>query len=123
MSHVRTQLRNQAITELSAISQFTGVTSTRLSPLRVDANQLPYCNVYTDDEASSPQTMNAPGARKVERDMNLTVEIYQTGTEDGIDVLMDDLCVEVEKILGNSTLNNIAHDVSLQASGFDFDGA
>ena len=85
MAHVRTQLRNQAVTELSVLAPgtVTGVVSTRLSPLRYDQSQLPYINVYTDDEESEPQTLS--NNRKVERVLSLTTEIYLTGSETAID--------------------------------------
>lgn len=120
--HVRRQLINQAVTELVAITEFSGrVKSTRLDAIRTD--ELPYCNVYSDVEDIEVQTLNSPGLRKLIRKMELSVEVHETGDPDTIDTDIDALVAEVEKILGNSTLNDLAHEVTPMGYVFDYDSA
>ena len=120
MSHVRQQIRDQAVTELSAITTFSQVKSTRVYQWR--KTNLPACNVFTEEEESEPIVMNRPGQRKVQRDLMMMVEIYATATADTVDDALDDLIVEVEGILGNSTLGGLAYDVALRKTETDYDG-
>ena len=118
--HVRRQLIEQAVTELSAITEFAGqVSSRRLLSLRED--QLPYCNIYSDFEDIEVQTQNKPGFRKEHRKMELTIDVHATGTPETIDSDIDALVVEVEKILGISTLNDLAHEVTPTGFNFEYD--
>lgn len=119
MSHIRQQIREQAVLELQAIVPFNNqVFSTRLMKFRME--DLPACNVYAESEEDEAITIAGQGARLLQRELVLAVEIYDVQKED-IDNQLDDLAVEVEKLLGNSTLNNLAFDVQLASTSFSFD--
>jgi hypothetical protein len=120
VAHVRQQIRDQAVTELSAIATFSQVKSTRVYQWR--KTNLPACNVFTEEEESEPLHMSSKGQRKVQRDLILMVEIYATADAATVDDTLDDLITEVELILGNSTLNGLAYDVSLRKTETDYDG-
>jgi len=120
MSHLRQQIRDQAVLELSAIPEFVdSVSSTRVLNLRKE--QLPYCNVFSDSEESEIRDIASQGSRILLRNLTLSVEVYDTGTADDIDDKLDQYASDIEKVLGNSTLNKLAYDVSLSSTDFSFD--
>ena len=122
MTHVRQQIRDQAVVELTAaIPEFLTVESTRLYSYR--EKQLPALNVVTDNEVSQPGTLGGPTAgsmakRLMERQLSLQTEIYCSVLDlpDTIDAEMDRLAAEVEKVLENTLLNDLAFDIALTNS-------
>ena len=119
MSHVRQQLRDQMVTELDVIPELFGkVQSTRLLNLRKAG--LPACNVYVDGEEDELRAMAAQGSRVLLRTAIIATEVYAVEVEN-IDDELDSFAVSIEKILGNSTLNNLAYDVLLASTSFSFD--
>lgn len=119
MSHVRTQIRNQAVTELLAGTTAFGssIFSTRLYNFR--NSNLPACNVYAGEESAEVATMGPGNSRIISRTLELLVDCYleDSALDDGL----DDLAVEVEKVLGATTFNRLAFDVSLINTSFDMD--
>ena len=121
MSHIRTQLREQMVSELDVIGVLNGkVASTRILNLRKE--QLPYCNVFADGEESELRAMGSQGGRVLLRTVILATEVYATQSDSAlIDDELDSYAVEIEKVLGKSTLNDLAYDVSLASTSFSFD--
>jgi hypothetical protein len=120
MSHVRQQLRDEMVTELQTIPEFaTSVSSTRILNLRKE--QFPFCNVFAEGEESELRAMGAQGSRILLRTVILATEVYDIGTADDIDDTLDQYAVDIEKVLGNSTLNDLAYDISLASTDFSFD--
>lgn len=119
MSHVRQQLRDRVVTELTPITAFGGrVYSTR--QYNVQKTKLPFLNVFDGGEDSEPSGMHVGGIRALERVININTRLFVKATED-VDDAADALAVEVEKLLGPSTLNNLAFDIALASTAMDFD--
>ena len=120
MSHVRQQLRKQAVAEIQAgLPTFLDSTySTRLYNFR--GSQLPACNVFADSEEEEVQTISTRGERVLFRNLTLNIEIYAIAAED-IDDVLDQYAADIEGVLGKSTLNKLASDVSITSTAFNFD--
>jgi hypothetical protein len=120
MTHVRQQLREQMVAEIAVIPDFVdSVSSTRILNLRKE--QFPFCNVFAEGEESELRAMGAQGGRILLRTVVLATEVYDIGTAEDIDNTLDGYAAELEKILGNSTLNDLAYDVTLSSTDFSFD--
>ena len=117
MSHVRTQIRQAVVTELTtATTLFTNIVSSRVYSF---ANaDMPVCNVLIDTEDVEPVTMCA---NMLQRTAALATEIYHKAA-DNLDTLLDDLCVQVEKTLSDTTLGGLVESMVLQQSVFSFSG-
>lgn len=120
MSHLRTQIRKQIVSELSVLAPVTveSVESTRMYSLRED--QLPAINVYVASEESEITTMGgkqigAVAKRLMLRTLNFPVIVYLSAAAD-VDDAMDGIAVEIEKILGNSLLNDLVQAVELTST-------
>jgi hypothetical protein len=128
MSHVRQQIRDEVVTELSSLDPipFQSVHSTRLYNFRVD--QLPALNVYSQGEESEAATMgaalgsNGSNRRNMTRVLLLATECYLSVTDD-IDDAMDALAVPVETVLQDTLLDDLVADVQLTTTTFEIDSA
>jgi hypothetical protein len=126
MSHVRQQIRDEVVEELSSLDPipFQSVHSTRLYNFRVD--QLPALNVYSQGEESEAATMgaalgsNGSNRRNMTRVLLLATECYLSVTDD-IDDAMDALAVPVETVLQDTLLDDLVADVQLTTTTFEID--
>jgi hypothetical protein len=125
MSHVRQQIRDQAVVELSTLAPavFKSVRATRLYAYRED--QLPALNLYNQGEESEPSTMGGALDSSVQRRhmirvLSMATECYLTATDD-IDDAMDTLAAAVEGILEATLLTDLIADISLGATTFEID--
>ena len=118
MTHIRAQLRRAAVTELKAgaASFAARVYSSRIYSFK-DAD-LPACNVIIDTEESTLDTMCT---NVLNRTALLNTEVYAKGIE-AMDEVLDDLCVEVENVMGTTFLDGLAKSVILTNSSFGFTG-
>ena len=120
MSHLRTQIRKQIVSELAVLAPLTveSVESTRMYAFRED--QLPAINVYVASEDSEITTLggklnSSMAQRLMLRTLTFPVTVYLSATAD-VDDAMDGIAVEVEKILGNSLLNNLVQATELTST-------
>lgn len=114
MAHVRTQLR----TAVKAALVADGVVSTRVFASRShsrDAEQLPYIEVSTPSEQNEGSTMDGT----VERDVSLTVSIFEADSGD-VETALDAIAVSVEEALyGNAAISAISTDISPVSMEFE----
>lgn len=116
--HIRTQVRNAAVTRLAGLS-FTGahVYASRVRP--VDSTLMPCLLIYTDEEELGPATMHGTYARA----LTLAVKIVAEQSGEGIDALLDNIAEEVEAELGSSTplLVGASQQLTLTGITVEFD--
>jgi len=111
MAHVRQQVRDLMVAVLSP--HYTTFSS-RVYPLGSTA--LPAILVYTRDESSEVLSMGYP--RTLEKSLQVIVEVFQTGSSDTIDDILDDISVTVENTL--SVPNELYKDLFLTNCVIDF---
>lgn len=107
MAHVRQQIRDRIVTDLSAIQ---GVTVYAMRRYSLDHKKLPVILVYTMNEQSSLMTM---GNRTLNRTVNCVVEAI-VKSNDNVSDDLDTLTAQIEAALGNDfSLNGLAKSVIL----------
>lgn len=106
MSHVRQQLREYVEGQLGAIADVL-LEVGRVHGLPPEA--LPFINVATLDETSEADTLALGTVQVLQRRLSLRVELHVAagGTTDNVPNLMDDLCVQVEQVLGPGAWNGL----------------
>ena len=115
--HVRMQIRNQVVTQLTGLTTTTShVYDSRVYPLE-DAN-LPALLIYTKSETSEPIEIGTN--RTSERLLSLNIEAYVKSTTNFEDTL-DTICKEVEQaIAADPTLSGKAKDCYLESTEIEF---
>ena len=115
--HVRMQIRNQVVTQLTGLTTTAArVFDSRVYPLE-DAN-LPALLIYTKSETSEPIEIGTN--RTSERLLSLNIEAYVKSTTNFEDTL-DTICKEVEQaIAADPTLSGKAKDCYLESTEIEF---
>ena len=110
VDHVRKQIRDAVVT---AVTNLT-TTDTNVFPSRVynlQDSEVPGLLVYTNDEASGPQTMSIP--RSLERNLEVIIEGVAKSNTD-LDDILDTIAKEVETaIAADVTLGGLTKDITL----------
>lgn len=111
MSHVRTQLRDRAVTLCGALTT-TGARCHAARPKTRPLTTLPAWIVYTNDETIEVAS-GQRGTRRLGRVLDLMFEGYAAKIDD-IDAQLDTMSAEVEAALSaDPTLNALAKDLYL----------
>ena len=115
--HVRMQIRNQVVTQLTGLTTTASrVFDSRVYPLE-DAN-LPALLIYTKSETSEPIEIGTN--RTSERLLSLNIEAYVKSTTNFEDTL-DNICKEVEQaIAADTTLSGKAKDCYIESTEIEF---
>ena len=119
MSHVRSQIRSQFKTILTAGVALVSsrVYGSRVYPL-TEAN-LPAITVYAGGETSSLQTV---GLKTLSRSLSVNVDVYVRATAD-LDDDLDAICVQVEEaIAAQYSLNGLSKNTVLSSTEIEFSG-
>lgn len=116
MSHVRTQIRDQAAIELNTIAALSGsVHKSRVYPLQQP--ELPSCNVHIDSEDSEQIAMpQCADGSLLQRVALMNVDLYAQEVID-LDAEMDTLSAEVEKVLAVSNLDGLVQYGAVTLTG------
>lgn len=118
MAHVREQIRDAVVTAVTGLTTTgSNVYKSRVYPLR--ESNLPGLNIYTLPESSEPITMDRP--RTIQRVLNVEIEIHVKGVAD-VDETIDDICAEIEEVLGTSNLSGLVKDLVLSDTDIDLTG-
>lgn len=117
--HLRQTIRQAIVTRLTGLTTTgSNVFTSRVYALPQVA--LPALCIYTKDESSEYISMTRP--RKIERNLNLTVEIYVAANQN-TDNTIDKICDEIEsEIYNDVTIAGNAKDVIVSTVDVDFDG-
>ena len=119
MSHLRTQIRQRLVTNLTGLTT-TGSNcfDTRVYPLA--SNKLPGIAVYTKSESTDYETISPP--RTLRKTLTAVIEIYVKMTST-FDEVLDTIAAEVETALyGDLTQNGLAFDTKIVSFEADFGG-
>lgn len=115
MPHVRELIRD------AAVSALAGIAGGRIYASRaynVQQGELPALLVYTLSERSDAIRLSMAGARRLQRTLDLAVEVYASGAS--VDDALDALCVEVEEAMHASAaaggLAALIEDMTLSAT-------
>ena len=119
MSHLRTQIRQRIVTNLTGLTTTGGnVYDTRVYPLA--GNKLPGIAVYTKSEATEYETMSPP--RTLRKTLTAAIEIYVKMTST-FDEVLDTIAAEIEAALySDLTQNGLAFDTKIVSFEADFGG-
>jgi len=114
MSHVRAQIRQQIVAELTAnVSLATGgIFDTQVRP--TDVNDLPGVFVYLGSEQISGRTLSV-GGPTLRRELQVNVDVRAASNTNLQDMLAD-LSVQVETTLGPSVLNGLVKSMVLDST-------
>jgi|DEB0MinimDraft_3_1074331.scaffolds.fasta_scaffold05279_3 hypothetical protein len=118
MAHLRKQIRDRVVTNLTGLTT-TGsrVFASRVYPMA--AGNLPGLCIYTKNEEIEALTMVPP--RTTLRAVTLTIEGYASATSN-LDATLDAISLEVEEALaGDIRQNNLARDT--RTTGIEFEYA
>jgi len=117
--HLRQTIRQAIVTRLTGLTTTgSNVFTSRVYALPQVA--LPALCIYTKDESSEYISMTSP--RTIERNLNLTVEIYVAANQN-TDNTIDKICDEIEsEIYNDVTIAGNAKDVIVSTVDVDFDG-
>ncbi len=117
--HLRQTIRQAIVTRLTGLTTTgSNVFTSRVYALPQVA--LPALCIYTKDESSEYISMTSP--RTIERNLNLTVEIYVAANQN-TDNTIDKICDEIEsEIYNDVTIAGNAKDVIVSSVDVDFDG-
>lgn len=119
MAHLREQIRDRVVTDLTGLTT-TGsrVFRSRIYPL--ETNDLPGLCIFTKSETTDYDTITLP--RSTSRILEIGVEAYVKATAD-YDNTLDDISVEVEEALaGDVTLNNLVKDSKITSFESEYSG-
>lgn len=119
MSHIRTQIRQRIVTNLTGLaSTGSNVYDTRIYPLA--ENKLPGIAVYTKSESTLYETMSPP--RTLRKTLTAVIEIYVKMTST-FDEVLDTIAAEIEAALYEDlTQNGLAFDTRIVSFEADFGG-
>lgn len=119
MSHLRTQIRQRIVTNLTGLSTTgSNVYDTRVYPLA--PNKLPGLAVYTKSESTEYETMSPP--RTLRKTVTVVIEIYVKMTST-FDEVLDTIAAEIEAALySDLTQNGLAFDTKVVSFEADFGG-
>jgi hypothetical protein len=118
MAHVRQQIRSQMATLLtSGVALVSSrVYNSRVYPLT--EAKLPAITVYAGAEQSSLMTL---GRKTLMRTLTVNVDVYALATAN-LDNDLDAICVQVEEVAADFTLNGLAKTTVLSGTEIDFSG-
>lgn len=119
MSHIRTQIRQRLVTNLTGLTT-TGSNcfDTRVYPLASD--KLPGLAVYTKSEVTEYETMSPP--RTLRKTLTAVIEIYVKMTST-FDEVLDTIAAEIETALySDLTQNGLSFDTKVVSFEADFGG-
>jgi len=102
MPHVRKQIRDRAVVELTGLAT-TGLNIFASRIRKFQDSELPGLRIHTRNEVSERADMDNNLHRKTE----LVIEAVAKQV-DSIDDLLDTMAVEIETAIGQSNLNNLA---------------
>jgi len=102
MSHVRKQIRDRAVVELTGLTT-TGLNIFASRVRKFQDSELPGLRIHTRNEVSERADMDNNLHRKTE----LIIEAVAKQV-DSIDDLLDTMAVEIETAIGQSNLNGLA---------------
>lgn len=119
MSHLRTQIRQRIVTNLTGLTTTgTNVYDTRVYPLASD--KLPGLAIYTKAETTEYETMRPP--RTLRKTITAVIEIYVKMTST-FDEVLDTIAAEIEAALySDLTQNGLAFDTKVLSFEADFGG-
>lgn len=111
-AHVRKQIRDHVVTTLTGLATTGGrVYTHRRYPL--GRGELPGLLVYTMSENVVTETMGVP--RRLNRDLQLGIEVVASDDEGTLDDTLDQICKEVETALATDPLRaGLALDTRLE---------
>jgi len=117
MAHLRTQLRNRAIADLTGLTTTgSNVFASRVYPM--ESGNIPGLCIYTREETVTPATIAAP--RLQMRELQLVIDGYAVATSN-LDSTLDQIALEVEEAMaGDVTLNSLAKTIVLQSVDADY---
>ena len=117
MAHLRKQIRDRVVTNLTGLTTTAArIYTSRVYPM--GSENLPGICVYTKSESVETTTMKTP--RTQARLLTLTVEGYAAATSN-LDNTLDQISLEVEEALaGDVTQNSLAKDTRVVAVETDF---
>lgn len=117
MAHLRKQLRDRAITDLTGLTTTgSNVYASRVYPMA--SGNLPGICVYTRDESIEVSTIVPP--RTQMRELRLVIEGYAVSTT-VLDDTLDQIALEVEEAMaGDITMNGLAKTIRLQSVEADY---
>lgn len=116
MSHVRTQIRDAIVTQLTGLATTgSNVFKTRLYPIA--PNKLPAILVYVNSEVNQVIAIKHP--RLDQRELTVSIEGVAKATS-SIEDTLDQIGLEIEEaIYGDLTLGGLAKDVVLSSADID----
>lgn len=119
MSHLRQQIRDRVVTDLTGLSSTgSNVFRSRIYPL--ESGKLPGLCIFTKSETTEYDTINIP--RSITRTLEIGVEAYVKATSN-YDNTLDTIAVEVEEALaGDVTLNNLVKDTKITSFESEYSG-
>lgn len=118
MSHVRKQLRDAAISAISANVPALASATEKVRGYLSHRDRLPRCEISTPTEQAAGATMDG----LVERQVELTATVQVAGSAD-VEDQCDALAVGIEKaLLGDATVQSLVKEITLEATGFEMVG-
>ncbi|WP_299393277.1 hypothetical protein [Pelagibius sp.] len=118
--HMRKQIRDAAVAALTGLP----TTGSNVFPSRVreiPVERLPALAVYTLNEESERDAMGPPGTAPLARVVELAVAAVAEEAA-GLDDRLDQICAEVEGVLGGTTFSGLVKGTVLEGTEVTIEG-